>query len=169
MPFLEELPNIHGQRTLEQSELAGLTEQAQPNADSVTTANDLTLTTTDSTGVVVSLDINFADLPEDRRDTLQTMLVRTRKHIAAHINLIPRNTPNGVANELARSALGKFRGFLDMTTPARHKYVAIIYDVKNIGEATHRPNLRTPPQQRDSKHLLESSRPPAPWSPQPSC
>ena len=59
-----------------------------------------------------------------------------------------------MANELARAALGKLRGLLDVTTPARNKYVAIIYDVKNIGEATHRPNLRTPPQQRDSKHLL---------------
>ena len=41
-----------------------------------------------------------------------------------------------------------------MNAPIRNKYVAIIYDVKNNGEATHHPNLRTPPQQRDSNHLL---------------
>ena len=152
--LLEELSNINVQRSLEQAELAGPTEQAQHHEDTDTTANDLTLTTIDSTGAVVKLDINFVDLTDERRETLQAMLVRTRKHIAAHINLIARDTANGVANELARTALGQLRGVVDTTTPTRNKYVAIIYDVKNIGEATHRPNLRTPPQQRDSKHLL---------------
>ena len=108
------------------------------------------MTTTASTGAAVRLDINFADLADDRKDTLQTMLVRMRKHIATQINLIPRGTTKGVANALAR----RLRGFVGVATPTRNKYVAIIYEFKNIGEATHRPNLRTPPQQRDSKHLL---------------
>ena len=46
------------------------------------------LTTTDATGDAARLDVKFADLTDDRRDTLQTMLVRTRNNIAAHIKLI---------------------------------------------------------------------------------
>ena len=43
-PFvLEELSSINVDRMLEQSELVGLTEQAQPNEDSVPTVHDLTV------------------------------------------------------------------------------------------------------------------------------
>ena len=102
---LEELSNINAHRTLEQIELAGMTEQAQPNEDSAPTVHDLTLATTDSTRAAVRPDVKFAILTIGRRDTLQTMLVRTRKNIAARINLIARDTSNGV------------------TMPARNKYV----------------------------------------------
>ena len=141
------------QRSLEQAELAGPTEPADLAAPT-DIANDLSLTTVDSTGYVVKVDINFGDLPDKRRETLHALLNATRKSVAAHINLIARDTANGVANELTRTALGHLRGLVDTTAPQRNKYVAIIYDVMNIGEARHRPNLRTPPQQRDSKHLL---------------
>ncbi|MFM7979172.1 MAG: hypothetical protein ACKPKO_07635, partial [Candidatus Fonsibacter sp.] len=77
-----------------------------------------------------------------------------RRHIAAQISLITRGTTNGATKELARAAIGQLQGVLDVTTPTRNKYVATIYDVNNIGEATRRPNLRTPQQQRDSNQLL---------------
>ncbi|MFN9908018.1 MAG: hypothetical protein ACK56F_18120, partial [bacterium] len=98
-PLLKDLSNIIVQRTVEQSELAGLTEQAQPNEDSVPTVHDLSLNTTDSTGALVRLYVKFAELADDRKETLQTMLVRTRENIAARINLIARGTINGVTNE----------------------------------------------------------------------
>ena len=107
VPFfvLEELPRINVQRTLEQSELVGLTEQARPNEGSVPTANDIKHTI-DPSGVVLRLDINFADFPDERREALQTMLVRTRNTIAAQTNLIARSTINGVTNKMVHAALG---------------------------------------------------------------
>ena len=74
--FLEELSRNNVQRTLEQIEIAGLSEEAQPNEDSAPTVHDLALTTTDSTGAVVRLDVKFADLTDYRSETLQIMLER---------------------------------------------------------------------------------------------
>lgn len=74
------------------------------------TVKYLTLTTTDSIRAAVRLGVKFADLTDDRKDTLQTMLVRARKNIAAQIKLIARDTLNGVTNELAHAALGILRG-----------------------------------------------------------
>jgi hypothetical protein len=150
----EELSAINVQRQTEQAQVAPAAEPAS-SGDAEPVTHDLSLTTVDTNGQVRKVDINFDNLTEVRRETLQTQLTRTRKTIATHITLLPRTVAGGLGAALARTALGKLQGSLDATNPSKNRYVAIIYDAKNIGEATHRPKLRTPPQQRDSKTLGE--------------
>ena len=93
------------------------------------------------------MDIRLKSMSDDRRDVVESALQRTRKTIAANIVLINKNHPDGIHTLLAKTPLGQLQGSIDLTTPARSKHVAIIYDVKCSGEATHRPNLRIPPLQ----------------------
>ena len=120
---------------------------------------DLTLDSVD--GSQARVDIRFNAMPCDQRDVVISSLQRARKNLAANIVLINKDTPAGLSTKLAQTALGGLRGTVDLITPARSKYVAILFDVKCSGEATHRPSLRSPPLQRgDSvlKPLVEVAR-----------
>jgi hypothetical protein len=125
---------------------------------------DLVVERVDSTGATQRIDIVLTNLSEDKHEIVQSTLQRTRTTIAAQIALIAMDKGNGLLGTLlAKTALGRLRGTVDSTTPLRSQYVAIIYDVKCSGEATHRPNLRIPPLQREKgagtlKPLIEAAR-----------
>ena len=162
----EELSAIDVQHREEQEEAAKATG-ATPN-DAAAAAEDgevnvdLTVDSVLPDGTRGRVDIRLNNMSEDRRDIVESALQRTRKTIAANITMINKNHPDGIAAQLAQTPLGQLQGSIDLTTPARSKHVAIIYDVKCSGEATHRPNLRIPPLQSRGetslKPLVEAAR-----------
>ena len=113
----------------------------------------------------IDLALAFVDGPRPGRKSASTPCrassAMSRKSLAANIVLISQDTLAGLSTKFAQGALGGLRGTVDLITPARSKYVAILFDVKCSGEATHRPSLRSPPLQRgDSvlKPLVEVAR-----------
>ena len=161
----EELSAIDVQHREEQEAAAKATGAIRDDAavtDDGDSKVDLIVDSVLPDGTRGQVDIRLNNLPEERRDIVDSALQRTRKTIAANIALINKSHPDGIAAQLAQTPLGQLQGTIDMTTPARSKHVAIIYDVKCSGEATHRPNLRIPPLQARGeatlKPLVEAAR-----------
>ena len=153
----EELSAIDVQHREEQ-EAAGKTagpQQETPATDDGDKPVDLVVDSVMPDGTRGRTDIRLSAMTDDRREIVESALQRTRKTIAANIVLINKNHPDGVAAQVAKTPLGQLQGTIDLTTPARSKHVAIIYDVKCSGEATHRPNLRIPPLQQRGDHTIK--------------
>ena len=94
-------------------------------------------------------DVNISQLGADYRDKIKRSRQLVRNRVGACITFISKNvssTPDlGLA--LGNTAAGRYTG------PLR---VAVIYDTKLHGEATHRPSIRLPPFQGDDvKMMLE--------------
>ena len=96
---------------------------------------DLTLDSIDVSKARV--DIRFNAMPCDQRNVVISSLQRARIHLAPNIVLLNKDTPAGLSTKLAQTAHGGLRGTVDLITPARPKYVAIMFDVKCSGEAAH--------------------------------
>ncbi len=147
----EELSAIDVQHREEQEAAAktigGANQQELPATEDGDHKVDLVVDSVLPDGTRGRMDIRLKSMSDDRRDVVESALQRTRKTIAANIVLINKNHPDGIHTLLAKTPLGQLQGSIDLTTPARSKHVAIIYDVKCSGEATHRPNLRIPPLQ----------------------
>ena len=159
----EELSAIAALHKAEQAEAhAALTAGSEPRQAAAEQADiDLTVDTVQANGTSSRVEIRLGALPDERREILQATLQRARRTITANIVLINKDHGEGLSPQLAKVALGQLRGTVDMSAPGRNKYVAIIFDVKCSGEATHRPNLRIPPLQRGEltlKPLLDAAR-----------
>jgi hypothetical protein len=96
--------------------------------------------------------VNISQLGADYRDKVKRNRQLVGNRIGACITFISKNVSNtpdlGLA--LGNTAAGRYTG------PLR---VAVIYDTKLHGEATHRPSIRLPPFQGDDvKVMLEAAR-----------
>ena len=70
-------------------------------------------------------------LPVDLQQTAKAALERARRTIATNITLINEDHPEGLAAQLARTALGQLRGSIARSwARARSTHVAIIFDAK---------------------------------------
>ncbi len=83
-------------------------------------------------------------LPEEKRDIVDSIVRQTRQQIQAQIVLLDGSDPR-MLQELQATALGRMIGERDTSSRKESKYVGIVFDVKNYGEACHRPQLRVPP------------------------
>lgn len=83
-------------------------------------------------------------LPEDNRDIVDSIVRRTRQQIQAQIVLLDGSDPQ-LLQELHATSLGNMTGNRDTSARQASTYVGIMIDVKNHGEASHRPQLRVPP------------------------
>ena len=97
-------------------------------------------------------DVNISQFGAEYRDKFKRSRQLVRNRIGACITFISKNvssTPDlGLA--LGNTAAGRYTG------PLR---VAVIYDTKLHGEATHKPSIRLPPFQGDDvKVMLEAAR-----------
>ena len=91
--------------------------------------------------------IRLGDVDPSRRGIIDTIIRETKANISAHIKLVTMDPAAyadgeaGFVREFMAQACAKEKGPADSVTPQ----VAILFDVKNSGEASHRPALRMPP------------------------
>ena len=90
----------------------------------------------------------MGDVDPSRRGIIDTIIRETRANINAHISLISMDPAGygtdgeaGFVKEFMCQTAAKEKGPADSVTPQ----VAVLFDVKNSGEASHRPALRIPP------------------------
>ena len=95
-------------------------------------------------------ETTLAELPDDSKEQVKIMIDNARAQMKAALQFIPLETSDGALSPeqlfdaVRKSLSGKMK--LDETGG---KYVAIFYDPKLSGEATHRPAIRQPPLRKE--------------------